>query len=277
MELKIKILSSKAKVFLVLQFFVVHIYVQSLVECSKAYDYPCAPWILPFYFSSSTVILINMFMVIYYFSDVPYMQYYNMYRIIRYDRMQYAILNIKTIVIESVIYMITNFVFCIICLAGYIDYTISWGKLLYTIATTNETKNIDIFMDISYDTISKFSALELTVQMILLGSLIVSFIGLIMYLVSLLFSRTIAIVFVLGMVAMGYVTLEAVPIIGKTFSAISPVSWLYITRIDNKYMGVFTLPSRWYIFLFLIIGIAVCIILIMIKSKTVEYVFYKED
>ena len=32
MELKIKILSSKAKVFLVLQFFVVHIYVQSLVE-----------------------------------------------------------------------------------------------------------------------------------------------------------------------------------------------------------------------------------------------------
>ena len=79
MQFKGKVFSSKTLVLLILQFFVVRIYMQGVVDCSKAYNYPCAPWVLPFYFSSSYVILMNMFMIIYYFSDAPFMQYHNLY------------------------------------------------------------------------------------------------------------------------------------------------------------------------------------------------------
>ena len=79
------------------------------------------------------------------------------------------------------------------------------------------------------------------------------------------------------MTAMGYVALEAIPIMGKKIAVISPVSWLFFTRIENTYFGVYLLPTRSYIFTFLGIGIVICIALILIKSRTVEYDFYKED
>lgn len=277
MQLKAKILSSKTIILLILQMFIIHVYVQPLADCAKSYNYPCAPWILPFYFSSSSVILINMFMIIYYFSDVPFMQYYNLYHIVRYGRIRYAVSNIIAIIIESVLYMITSFVFGIVCLAGHIDYTVSWGKLLYTIGVTKETMNIDIFMDVSYNMMAQYSPLAATGLMILLGVLVFSLIGMVMYIISLFFSRTVAIVSVLVMTAMGYAALEALPVIGKILSYFSPVSWLYITKINNTYLGRYTLPDWRYIFVFLAGGIGICIFLIIYKSKTVEYEFYKED
>lgn len=277
MQLKEKIFSSKTLVLLILEFFIIHTYMQGLVDCSKAYDYPCAPWVMPFYFSSSYVILINMFMIIYYFSDAPFMQYHNLYQIMRYGRIRYSIVNIIAIIIEAVLYMITSFVFTVICLIGHIDFTLTWGKLLHTIGATQETKNAEIFMDISYDIMQKFTPLEAMLQMLVIGSLVLAFVGLLMYVISLYFSRAAAVVVAVAMTAMGYVALEAIPIMGKKIAVISPVSWLFFTRIENTYFGVYLLPTRSYIFTFLGIGIVICIALILIKSRTVEYDFYKED
>lgn len=277
MQLKGKILSSKTIVLLVLQFFIVHIYLQGMVDCSKVYDYPCAPWVLPFYFSSAYVILINMFLVIYYFSDAPFMQYHNIYRIMRYGRVRYSIVNIIAIMVEAVLYMVTSLVFSVVCLAGHIEFTTSWGKLLYTIGATNDTKNAKLFIDVSYDIINDFSPFQAMGRMLAIGTLVIAFVGVLMYAVSLYFSRSVAIITAIIMTALAFITVDAVPAIGKVLGLISPVSWLYITKIDSAYMGVHILPPAGYIYTFLIIGITLCVSLIIIKSKTVEYEFYKED
>lgn len=277
MQFKGKVFSSKTLVLLILQFFVVRIYMQGVVDCSKAYNYPCAPWVLPFYFSSSYVILMNMFMIIYYFSDAPFMQYHNLYRIMRYGRIRYSIANILAIILESIMYMSTSFIFSVVCLMGHIDFTTTWGKLLHTIGATKNTKNVQIYMDISYDIMNKSSPLTAMLQMFAIGSLIIAFVGLLMYVISLYFSRVAAIVIVIAMTAMAYITVDAVPIFGKALGYFSPISWLYITRIDNMYLGVYTLPPISYIFTFLGIGIVVCIACIIFKSKKVNFEFYKED
>lgn len=277
MQLKGKLFSSRTLILLIIQFFIIHTYMQGLVECSKAYDYPCAPWVLPFYFSSSYVILINMFMIIYYFSDAPFMQYYNLYRIMRYGRIRYAVANIVAIIAEAVIYMVSSFIFSVICLGGHIDYTSTWGKLLYTIGATNDTRDIQIYMDVSYDLMNNLSPMMAMIQVFVIGIGVFAFVGLLMYVISLYFSRMAAITVAILMTAMAYITVDAVPIFGKKLGYISPISWLYITRINNTYLGVYTLPGLRYILEFLGIGIVVCIVFILIKSKTVNFEFYKED
>ena len=132
-------------------------------------------------------------------------------------------------------------------------------------------------MDISYDIMNKSSPLTAMLQMFAIGSLIIAFVGLLMYVISLYFSRVAAIVIVIAMTAMAYITVDAVPIFGKALGYFSPISWLYITRIDNMYLGVYTLPPISYIFTFLGIGIVVCIDCIIFKSKKVNIEFYKED
>ena len=92
-----------------------------------------------------------------------------------------------------------------------------------------------------------------------------------MYVISLYFSRVAAIVIVIAMTAMAYITVDAVPIFGKALGYFSPISWLYITRIDNMYLGVYTLPPISYIFTFLGIGNVVCIACIIFKSKKVNF------
>ena len=277
MILKQKIFCSKTYVLLILQFFIMFIYTNGLVECSDAYEYPCAPWILAFYFSSAYVILINSFLVIYYFSDAPFMQYYNIYKIIRYGRTMYAVENIVAVCVQAFGFMVVSFLLSIICLFGRIDFTCGWGKLLHTIALTNGIESFQIYMDISYESMKQFTALELVGLTIVIGTLVFSFVGLLMYIISLYFSRVAASIIAVIMATMAFMTEEAIPIVARPLSYVSPISWLHVARIKMKVMGVYVLPPLWYIIIFLIVGISLCISLILYKSRTVEFEFYKED
>ena len=123
----------------------------------------------------------------------------------------------------------------------------------------------------------QFTALELVGLTIVIGTLVFSFVGLLMYIISLYFSRVAASIIAVIMATMAFMTEEAIPIVARPLSYVSPISWLHVARIKMKVMGVYVLPPLWYIIIFLIVGISLCISLILYKSRTDEFEFYKED
>lgn len=275
MFLREKIGSSKTIAILILQYFIMHMYMKDLAAVIKMYDYPCAPWVMPFYFSSAFTIMITCFMVVYLFSDVPFFQYYNSYKIIRMGRIRYAVKGIYSIAVLALGYTLVTFILSVICLRGRIDFSLEWGKLLSTISLSGQ--DYGIYMDISYKVMSRFSPVQLMMITASICFLVVLFIGMLMYAVSMWFGRIVAVVVALVLSVAEFFVHNGVPVIAKNISYFIPTSWLYISRIDTTVYTVKILPPLWYMYLFLILGIIICSIMIIIKSKNVEYNFYKED
>lgn len=275
--LKCKVRNPKTITVLVIQLFITHVYMKGLVACSVAYDYPCTPWVFPFYLSSSFVILITMLSVIYFFSDIPYMQYQNMYQIIRVGRIKWGLANVLCIVIEALLLVLVSVLLSIVCLQGRVEWSWDWGKLLHTISLTNASDTYEIYLDVSYDSMYRYSPVQL---MMLTGGillLVIIFMAFSMFALSLLFGRFTAVFMAGTMTAMIFLVERCHPSVARSISYVTPVSWLWVTKIGSKTNGYYIVPRLSYIVAFLSVFIAIFIALILKKYRSVEFEFYKED
>lgn len=272
-----KMLNGRLVAVYIIHFFVMHTYLKAILESSKTYDYPCSPWTLPFFFSSIYVFLICMLEVVYLYSDVPYTQYNKMYIIVRCGRKQWVLANILSIIIQAIGYMIISAFFSMIYFCGHIEYTAEWGKLLHTLAINNNLESMSIYLDISYESMVIYKPFQLMLMQMFVGILIISMIGLMMYAVSLWINRTASIIVSGIMILMVFLVDNSHPTVAKSISYITPVSWMLCVRIGKTNYGAYTLPPLWYIITASVVVCIILIILIYLKSKTMEYDFYKED
>jgi len=79
--------SRRLFVFGVFQFTVLHYYVNSVKQYAAAAGYPAAPWILPFMGQSVYFQFVYGISTVYFYSNVPFLQRYEMYVLMRQGRM----------------------------------------------------------------------------------------------------------------------------------------------------------------------------------------------
>ena len=260
-----------------LQGCILYLYMRPVVRASKDLDCGAAPWAFPFLLSNIFFLLLFMVGIIYYFSDVPFMQYKNMYQVIRTGRMRWAAGQIGAIFAQAFLLMAANVVFSMLLLTGSCEYTLGWGKLYHTLALTGGSESYQFLFFFSYETMQLFTPLELLGLTVLLGTLVIAFIGLFMFVVSLYISRSVAVTAAFLMVTMIYLVENIHPLLKRWMAMFAPVNWMRVTHIGIKLHDSFLQPSVPYMLAVLTAGILTCASFICLKIKKTEFQWYKEE
>lgn len=134
-----------------------------------------------------------------------------------------------------------------------------------------------MFVIINPITMNKYTALEATGLSLLLSIMVISFIGLLMFAISLIGSR-IAAISIAGV-------LIVLPVIGKSislskqelFNCFSPVSWMRVEELGGKRLGYQVMPELSYI-LPMLTGLLLLLCAVIVwRVRKVEFQWNKED
>lgn len=254
--------------------FVYHIFLSPLNSFVKSVNHPICPFIFPFLLSDIYFLVLFMAAVVYYFSDAPFMKNWTMYQVIRTGRVRWALGQIETILISSFTFVILAIGMTGILLLPNVTLTEGWGKVLYTLSMTGVSGDFNISFSIPYEILSSYTVLEGLGVTILVGGMVIAFIGLLMFCISLTGSRLLANVVAMVFVIMPMIQLNigmAVP----ELDYVSPVSWMNLSKIDITA----TESGLSLSYCVAILGI-MCLLLstaIIWKIRTVNFQTVKED
>ena len=254
--------------------FVYHIFLAPLNSFAKSVQYPVCPCIFPFLLSDIYFLVLFMAAVVYYYSDAPFMKSWTMYQVVRTGRVRWALGQIGTIVLSSYIFVLIAIGMTGGLLLPNITLDEGWGKVLYTLSMTGTSDGLDIPFGIPYEIISQYTVGEAVGVTILMSGMVITFIGLLMFCMSLVASRLWA-----NVLAMFFVIL---PMVQKNIGMavpqlayFSPVSWIRLSEF--KIGGTGTSPSMSYCIAELGIICILFSLVIIWKIRTVDFQMVKED
>lgn len=273
----LKIFNSRVAVFIVLMLVTSRTYVNPIRRMSAAAGYPSSWCVFPFVMCSFTYLILFWFGVIYVNSDVPFMQHINMYHAIRIGRRRWAAGQIGGILIRSFVLVSVTAVSTILPLLPDIEWTNEWGKLLRTAAMTGVLSEYDSSVAIYYDIFSEFTPLQLMGLEILICTLVCTFMGVLMFLLSLVFNKICAVAGSLAMAIAIFPVLNIHPLLRYKLARLVPAIWPELARIATPDLSYYWLPSLSYMFGFLLLGIAVMTAFILVKIKRMEFNWENED
>ena len=254
-------------------FFICMAILWPLREISLSYQYPVTGFVLPHLLAYLYFQLGFFAAVIYFFSDIPFMNVWEMNRVMRMGRRKWIAGCIWTIVLHSYFLMVNVFLLTLVPLLGITEWNKDWGKLLYTLSSMGDER---LFFSISYRILSGYTPGMAMVLCIGLGGAVISVIGLIMFVISLWINR---------MIALAAATiLTALPLMAENLSNLynnlkiwyySPISWIRLDFIEWEYVrglpGIdYIIPALFFIFI-------ICCLLIFIKAKKVEFHWNHEE
>ena len=202
------------------------------------------------------------------------MKNWTMYQVIRTGRVRWALGQIETILISSFTFVILAIGMTGILLLPNVTLSEGWGKVLYTLSMTGASGDFSIPFSIPYEILSHYTVLEGLGVTILVDGMVIAFIGLLMFCISLIGSRLLANVVAMVFVIMPMIQLNigmAVP----ELNYVSPVSWMNLSKIDITGTGS-GLPLSYCVTILGIMSILLSIVIIW-KIRTVDFQMVKED
>lgn len=249
---KSDVMSKKMLSILVLYYFVLRIFLRPLKEYSKAVQSDVSAWVLPFVFSNAFFMVIFWGMTIYFYSDIPFIDKTTYFFLCRMKKVDWGIIQLVRIFLSAVVLVTTLFLVCIMLLIPFLEFTGDWGSVIRTLSLTNVTENFTFLFDIPYFILSHYVGWKAMIILYFLCVLSIAFIGFLMFLVSLIGSRTVA------FLAAG--AFSVLPVMAENMSVKFPriyyitiPSWVQLTKIRTSYN--FDYPSLQYVFIVLIVTI----------------------
>jgi hypothetical protein len=268
--------NTKTVVLMAVLTFIFRLFLNGIIEFSIQMNYNIAPWMFSFLVSDSFLNVILMCGAIYFFSSVPFMQYYEMYGLIRMGRKRWGIHRIIMLYIHSLGFMLSVFFISIIALLPHIRMETIWGKLIHTFSLGDWEGKASSLLYIPYESLAKYNPIELTIITILIGSLVVFFLSLVMFAASLFLSRLFAVCVSMFLVIMPILVDNAQFLMKKKLSYISPIFWMRVTQIGEFELGA-SFPDFPYIITSLLLSCTVLILLILWKIERIDFNWYREE
>ena len=226
---------------------------------------------------NNEVDLIFLLGSIYLFSKVPFLERWQMYQQIRYGKTKWGFIQIGKIVLSSFSYVFVIFMLSFLALAKNLHYEKGWGKVLYTLALTDAGEIYEEEFPISYQLINDNKVpIFIFGKTILIISLIVMTIGLLMYLISICFSRLVAIIITIMFSIFPIMIEEADIQIQRLLVEVIPTEWIKIYKIGNTYNTVQS-PDWNTIIVRLIILNVLLSIFIIYRIHKMEFNWYGEE
>lgn len=133
----------------VFQLTILHYYVNSVKQYAAAAGYPAAPWILPFMGQNVYFQFVYGISAVYFYSNVPFLQRYEMYVLMRQGRMRWVSAKLIRIWISAVMLAAVTVTLSILPLVPHLEWTFQWGKVYHTLALTGDAYHVKLFFPMS--------------------------------------------------------------------------------------------------------------------------------
>lgn len=273
----LKIRNVKFAAFVLIMFMAVYYYVPEIVEVSADLEYPVTWCIFPFLFNSNVFISLFWFGIIYINTDIPFMQYSNMYQVIRTGRRKWMLGNIIGIFFRSFAAVVVVAFCSILPLLSHMEVRNDWGKLLKTYAMTNMEATYKLSYEIPYEILGSCTPVQMMLLMILLLTLIAMFLGILMLTFSLYGNRRLAVAVDVLLVLMLFFVLNAFPQKRMDYARVIPTVWAQFTKSNTTFGGFYWLPDVKYMLSFLTIGILIGVFLCIHRAARVDLQWVNED
>lgn len=272
-----RIFQARLGVFTVIMLLACWSYNRPLRSFSAEVEYPCSVWVFPFMLAQYAFLVLFFFAVIYANADIPFMQYSNMYSLIRAGRKKWGAAQILILWFRSIVLTVISVLCSIVTLLPRVELTADWGKLIKTVAMGMMQGSYDLKYSFFYEVMIRLSPLELMALTMGITAGVIFFLSLCMFLVSLYGGRTVAISGAALYVLLLFFVLNTHPKIRNSLAKLVPAAWLQIARIDTPDVGYYWLPSVPYMSGVLAAGTGILILLILVRIKHVEFDWNNED
>ena len=267
---KHKLLSSRFRSLCLIYAGFVWVNMSSIRSFIEATNCPVSIYIYPIMLIHIKFRTIISFCCVYLFSDVPFLQYSKMYSLIRMGRIKWALAQILSIFETAFLFCLYMCIVPVVLCIPNVEFTGEWGKIIHTLSLTNMSQVYTINIYVPYEVLVRLKPMEAMFLAVGLSTLLISFFGVFMFAVSLVFKRNIAIV--AASVVIGWSV--AVYNIYKLLFPYAPVLWLDISQIGQLFYGMKRFPDLRYILLSFLLMISVSALAAMwaIRSRDLEWV-----
>ncbi len=277
-----KLINSKAGTFLLVFLAISWSYDRPYLALIQEQNQPITWCIFPFFLASVRFVALYFAGIIYTNSDVPFMQHNNMYQVIRTGRRRWALGQIGGIILRCLALTVLSALLSVLPFFGRLEPVNVWGRVAYTIASGRSDASGFVSQSMAefrfhYDALTTFTPLELLALTLLLCTLISTFLGLLMFLLSLYAGKAIAVAVSLGYVLLVYLVQNTSSDLRQAVSYFVPPYWAEIALYRTLDYGYYRLPPISYMLIFLLTAIAVMTLLICLRVKRVEFHWEHED
>ena len=273
-----KILSSRTITTLILLLLCNFVFAIPVLKFTGNVGYQANVTMLPFFLYDLGYSCTFLAIIIYYFSEVPFLKHSEMYCIIREGKTRWIGKQLIHIVVMSFVFMAMVIVTSIIPFLLNGDFSNEWNEVSMTLSVTDKWQEYNTVI-CSGDILQKYAPWESMIAIFFYVSLLVCFMGIFLFTISLCINRLIAIcagMFFEIMIITEYNT----RMLDMYLIYVSPFSWLNLSIFGRKFNG-FEYPNgtptmAWCIMALLIV-IAVMIVIDMIRIHHMNFNFSYED
>lgn len=273
-----KIFSSRTATTIVLLLLCNFIFAIPVLNFASDVGYKINIAILPFFLNSLNYMCAFVPIVIYYFSGVPFLQYSEMYCIIREGKNKWVIKHILHIIFMSFVFMFLLEIISIIPFLINGDFSNQWNEVVMTLSLTDKWIEYGT-IEFVFGIIEKYTPYGAMLTIYFLVSLIISFLGVFMFTVSLLFSRIVAMCtgFLFEILV---ITAFNMRNYDNYLIYMSPFSWTDLTIFGKKYNGMEYpngTPTMWWCVIILIVVMVIMSIVDIIRVNHMSFNYMNED
>lgn len=244
---------------------------QPLLDYSKQMQYPISPWVFPFLMTSFPFLALFYFCILYVNSDIPFMQYVQMFPLIRLGRRNWIIAQLGSLLLRSFTLVLATFAISVLTLIPHLKIENDWGKLIRTAQLTNAQSELHFAYMFSAETFVSFTPITLTILVIFICTLICMLLSVSMLAICLYTNRVVAVTAGIIQIILFVVVANIHPRARLPFAHIVPTCWAEVANLNTPDHGFLWLPSIPYMIIVLCITIFIFSLIIIHRIKVIEF------
>ncbi len=224
-----------------------------ITTLGQFYGMAVPPWLMPFFMSMSSMVILHGALILLLFSDVGSVGEYDSFVLVRSGRRPFVAGQFAAVFVTSLVYTLAVFLCSVVFILPVLGWDTDWGVILRTMAESSgkmrAQTGVSLSIDIPSNILSLFTPLEAMGMTALCMTVSSAFLGCVMTSFRLLFNKNIA--FCAGSVLVGlsvFAKFLGNLTYGKWLQFVSPLTWANIIFIDWYQSGLYPGPA--YVFTF---------------------------
>lgn len=197
-----------------------------------------APWVFPFFLANPLMIALFGCWAVLLFCDAPFADAHTAFVIIRVGPVRWGLGQVLYILQAATLYTLFLWLAVLLPLAGRIEYTLSWGNVIETLALYPEApRQLGIgasALAVTPQVVELYTPLEATGQAVGMVWLVIVFMGGLIFGLNLVFRRrAVGVAAAAGLVFMAYFAYYVgILAFGEAVFYVSPVAWASLNSLD---------------------------------------------
>ena len=243
----------------------------------KVLDYPCSFW----YFLN---VMTNHFMcgaiglsAVYLFSNAPYLNRNGMYQMIRQGKYKWLLSQLGSIILSGFSFTAVLFFTGWIRMLPHMDWTLSWGRMMKTLAVTNAASQLNVTFVLKPSFMQSMEAWQAGLLAFMLDSFVFILIGFLLLATGLLCNRMTALIFTGILAIVPFVTNSWNLSRHLMINLFSPVSWLQTGLFYTENMMYAEMPPVLWIWGMLAVYLALAVFLALLGVKRNHFQWNGEE